>query len=95
MFERRLRLAHAQRTFEDQRFGFAHLPHDRIDRVAPQLLERGEALVAVDDQVAAGAFDDDDGRLLTGFSQRGQQPPLAGRMSNPEVFQTAVQLMKL
>ncbi len=94
MFERRFRLAHAQRSFEHQRLGFAHLPHHGVHRVAAQLLERGDSLVAVDDQVAAAGFDDDDGRLLAGFSQRCDQPPLACRMPHPEVFQTAVQLMK-
>ncbi len=98
MFERRFRLAHAQRSFEHQRFGFAHFPHHGLDRVAAQLLERGDSLVTVDDQVASASFDDgfddDDGRLLTVLSQRCNQPPLACRMVHPEVFQAAVQLMK-
>lgn len=98
LFERRFRLAHAQRSFQNQRVGFAHLPHHGIDGVATQLLERGNALVAVDDHIPAAGFDalnNDDGGLLAGFSQRGNQSPLAGRMPHPEVFQAAVQLMKL
>jgi len=51
--------------------------------------------VAVDDQIAAFAFDDDDRGLLARFSQRGDQPPLARRVPHPEAFQAAVQLMKL
>ena len=69
LFERGLRLAHPQRALQHQRFGFAHRPHDGLHRVAPQLLERGDAFVAVDDQIATRVFDDDDGRLLPGFSQ--------------------------
>jgi hypothetical protein len=49
--------------------GFAHRPHDGLYRVAPQLFERGHAFVTVDDQIAARVFDDDDRRLLAGFSQ--------------------------
>ena len=46
--------------------------------------------MAVDNEVAVGLFDDDDGRLLTGFSQRSDQAPLARRVPDPEVFQVAV-----
>lgn len=95
LLQRRLRLAHAQRPLQHQRVGFAHFPNHGLDRVAAQLLKRGDALVAVDDQIAAFAFDDDDWGLLAGFSQRGEQPPLARRMPHPEAFQAAVQLMKL
>jgi hypothetical protein len=95
LFQRTVRLAHPQRALQHQRVGFAHLPHDRLDRVAAQLLERADALVPVDDQIAAARFDDDDRRLLPAFSQRSDQPALARRMPYPEVFQAAVQLMKL
>ena len=95
LFDRALRLAHPQRPLQRQRVGFAHLPHDRVDRVAAQLLERGDALVTVDDQIPADRFDDDDGRLLADLSQRSDQPALARRVSYPEVFQAAVQLVKL
>ena len=77
LFQRAFRLAHPQRPLQHQRLGFAHLPHHGFDRVAAQSLERGDALVAVDDQIAAFVFDDEDGRLLAGFSQRSDQPPLA------------------
>ena len=95
LFQRGLRLAHPQRALQHQRFGFAHRPHDGLHRVAPQLLERGNAFVAVYDQIAARVFDDDDGRLLPGVSQRGQQAALARRVANPEALQAAVELMKL
>lgn len=95
LFDRALRLAHPQRPLQRQRVGFAHLPHDRVDCVAAQLLERGDALVTVDDQIPADRFDDDDGRLLADLSQRSDQPALARRASYPEVFQAAVQLVKL
>jgi hypothetical protein len=95
LLQRRLRRAHAQRPLQHQRVGFAHFPDNGGDRIAAQLLERGDALVAVDDQIAATGFNDDDRRLLARFSQRGDQPPLARRMPHPEAFQAAVQLMKL
>jgi hypothetical protein len=97
LFERRFRLAvHTQATNQQQRFGFAHrVQHDGVDCVAPQLLQRGDALVAVDHQKLRGLWDDDDGRLLSGFSQRPQQPPESRRLADPEMLQAAVQLMKL
>jgi hypothetical protein len=97
LFKRRFRLAiHAQGTDQQQGFGFVHgVQNDGVDGVSPQLFERGDALVAVDDQIARGLLDDDDGSLLTCFSQRGQQVPEPGRVADPEVRQAAVQLMKL
>ncbi len=95
LFQSTFRLAHPQRPVQHQRVGFTHRPDDGLDRVAAQLLERGDALVTVDDQIAATGFDDDDGRLLPTFSQRSHQPPLARRTPDPEAFQAAVQLMKL
>jgi len=95
LFQRALRFAAAQGALQDQRVGFAHRPHHRLDRVAAELLKRGDTLVAVDDQIPAAGFDDDDGRLLAVFSQRGHQPALTRRMSHPQVFQAAVELMKL
>jgi len=95
LFDRAFRLAHAQRPVQRQRVGFVHLPDDGIDGVAAQLLERGDALVTVDDQIAAVGWDDDDGGLLAGLSQRSDQPALACRMPYPEALQAAVQLVKL
>lgn len=95
LFQSTFRLAHPQRPVQHQRVGFTHRPHDGLDRVAAQLLERSDALVTVDDQIAAICFDDDDGRLLPAFSQRSDQPPLARRTPDPKTFQAAVQLMKL
>ena len=97
LFKRRFRLAvHAQGTNQHQGFGFAHrVPNDGVDGVASQLLQRGDALVAVDHQILRGLWDDDDGRLLSGFSQRPQQPPESRRVADPEMLQAAVQLMKL
>jgi hypothetical protein len=65
LFKRRFRLAiHAQGTDQQQGFGFVHgVQNDGVDGVSPQLFERGDALVAVDDQIARGLLDDDDGSL--------------------------------
>lgn len=97
LFERRFRLAvHAQGTDEQQSLGFAHrVQNDGVDGVSPQLSEGGDALVAVDHQILRGLLDDNDGRLLSGLSQRRQQPPEPGRVADPEMRQAAVQLMKL
>ena len=61
-----------QRTIQQQSLGLAHRPDHRFHRVPAQLLERRQALVAVDHQVpvrlACGA-DHHDGRLLAGVSQ--------------------------
>ena len=97
LFERRFRLAvHAQGTDQQQGFGFAHrVQNNGVDGVSPQLPERGDALVTVDHQILRALLDDNDGRLLSGLSQRRQQPPEAGRVADPEMRQAAVQLMKL
>jgi hypothetical protein len=90
LFQCAVRLTHPQRAIQQQRLGFAHVPHHGLHRVAAQRLQRGDALMAVDNEVAVGLFDDDNGRLLTGFSQRSEQAPLARRVADPEVFQVAV-----
>jgi hypothetical protein len=97
LFERGFRLAvDPQRASQHQSFGLAHVPHHGVDRVAAQLLKRGDALVAVNDQVPATGFGNDDDRdLLAGLSQRSEEPPVARRVAHPEVLQAAVQLMKL
>jgi len=67
LFQRALCRTQAQRPLQQQRFGFAHRPHGGFDDVASQFLERSDALVAVDHQVAALVFwaqDYDYGRLL-------------------------------
>ena len=97
LFECRFRLAvHAQGADQQQGLGFAHgVQNDGFDGVSPQLFESGDALVAVDHQIARGLLDDDDGSLLSSLSQRRQQPPEPGRVADPEMRQAAVQLMKL
>ena len=71
MFERRFRLAvRTQGANQQQGFSFAHrLQNDGVDGVAPQLQERGDALMAVDHQIALFVGNDDDGCLLAGLSQ--------------------------
>jgi hypothetical protein len=82
---------------QQQGFGFAHrgIQNQRLDRVAPQLLERGDALVSIDHQILLPAWNHDDRCLLARFSQRRQQLPESRRVADPEMLQTAVQLMKL
>ena len=97
LFECRFRLAvRAQGADQQQGFGLAHrVQNDGFDGVPPQLFEGGDALVAVDHQIARGLLDDDDWSLLAGLSQRRQQPPEPSRVADPKVRQAAVQLMKL
>ena len=64
--------AEAQRPLQQQSFGFAHRPDGGFHRVPAQLLERRDALVAVDHHVAATVVrggDHDGGRLLAALSQ--------------------------
>lgn len=97
LFERGLRLTvAAQGMHQQQGFGFACcVQNESIDRVATQLLERGDALVSIDHQIALLHLDNEDGGLLAGFSQRSQELSETRRVADPEVRQTAVQLMKL
>jgi hypothetical protein len=64
--------AEAQRPLQQQSFGFAHRPDGGFHRVPAQLLERRDALVAVDHHVAftvVSGDHHDDGRLLAALSQ--------------------------
>lgn len=70
LLDRCFRLAvRTQRTHQQQRGAFAHIPYDRLDRVAPELLKRGDALVAIDHQITLLVRDYDHRRLLAGLSQ--------------------------
>ena len=76
----------AQRAIEQHGRGFAHWPHHRFHCVPPQLLQRRQPLVAVDDHVTVRLVfrrHYHDRRLLSRFGQRGQQPPLPRRMPHP------------
>ena len=69
LFQRAFQWTQPHRSGQEQRVGFAHFPDSGVDRVAAELLERGDAFVAVDDKICAVIFDDNDGRLLSGVSQ--------------------------
>jgi hypothetical protein len=72
-FQRRLAFGQVDRTVQHHSVGLGHRPHYCLDRVAPQLLERRDALVAVDDQIAvrlAGHCHHHDRRLLSRCRQR-------------------------
>jgi hypothetical protein len=73
LFQRAFLWTKAQRLIQQQSFGIAHRPDGGFDRVPAQLLERRDALVAIDHQVAIAMVrgeDHDDGRLLAALSQR-------------------------
>ena len=98
LFERAFLRAHALRPRQQQRFGSTHRPDRRFDGVASELLERGDAFVAVDHQIAfvviLGDYDND-GRLLAALSQRRQQLALAVRLAHSQMLPPPVELMKL
>jgi hypothetical protein len=72
LLQRRLVFGEAQGAVQHQGLSFAHWPDHRFHRVPTQLLERRQALVAVDDQVAVrlafGRHHHHDGRLLSHLS---------------------------
>ena len=85
LFQRAFLRTEAQRPVQQQSFGCAHRPDRGFDRVPAQLLERRDALVAVDHQITVAVVrreDHDDGRLLAGLSQGGQQAPLEVRLAD-------------
>jgi hypothetical protein len=97
LLQRGLMRREAQRAVQHQRFGLAHRPDHRFHRVPAQLLERRDALVAVDDQVTVGligAGHHYDRRLLARFSQRGQQSPLPGWMADSQMLKAPIELVK-
>jgi hypothetical protein len=72
-----------QRTVQHQCLDFIQRPDHRRDRVSAELLECGDALVSVDDQIAIRLIrksDNDDRRLLSGSRQRRQQLSLPLRI---------------
>jgi hypothetical protein len=75
LLQRGLVLRETQRTVQQQGLNLAHRPLHRFDCVPAQLLERSDALVAIDHQVTvqlAFGGHHHDGRLLPRFGQRGQ-----------------------
>ena len=86
-----------QRAIQHQRFGFLQRPDNGLDRIPAKLFQGRDALVTVDDHIAVGLVDhrdNDDGCLLSRGCQRGKQLSLPLRISCPQKFITAVQLMK-
>ena len=98
LFQRCLLFGKTHRPIQDQGVRFAHVPDNGFDPVAAQLLQSGHAFVAVDNQISIRTLrygDDDDRRLLSRCRQRCHQPPLPVPIPRPQMFITAVQLMKL
>ena len=73
-------------------------PYHSFHRVPAQLLQRRDALVAVDDDVTVRLIFDRHhhyGRLLPTVGQRSQQSPLPRRVAHAQMLPTPVELMKL
>ena len=97
-FQRGLVFGHAQRPVQQHCPRLAHRPYHRSHRVPAQLLQRRDPLIAVDDHVTirlAFGRHHHDGRLLSGFGQRCQQPPLPCCMAHSQVRPAPVELVKL
>ncbi len=93
LLQRGLMLGEAQRTVQQQSLGLAQRPDHRFHRVPAQLLQRRDALVAVDDQVAVAVVRGEnhhDRCLLARLSQRGHQVPLPVRPADSQVFPSPV-----
>ncbi len=98
LLQRRLRFGKTHRPVQQQRIGFTHRPHHGIHRVAAKLFESRDPFVAVDDQITirlSAHGNHDDWSLLARLGQRCQQPSLPLRIPNPQMFITAVELVKL
>ena len=86
-----------EQLMEDERLRFAHRPADRVDRIAVQLPQAPDPLVAINDDVVAGvplASHDDDRHLLAGLGDRRQQPPFARGLADPQRLVAQIQLME-
>jgi len=97
-FQRRLAFAPAQATIQQQGFGLTHGPQHGFHGVSPQLLQGGDALVAIDHQITVGLVcnsNHHNRRLLAHRCQRGQQAPLPLGTMHPQMLPAPVELMKL
>jgi len=97
LLERALLLRQPHRPVQYQRVGFAHLPNDGVYRVASQLLQGRDPLVAIDDLVPVRLIfkgDNHDRRLLSRCRKRCQQPLLPSPIARSQMLIPAVQLMK-
>ncbi len=95
--QRRLALPPVQRTVQHHRLGLGHRPDHCLDRVAAELLNRRDTLVAVDHQVTVRLTvqgHHHDRRLLAIGGQRGQQLALPVRAAHPQSFPAPVELVK-
>jgi hypothetical protein len=98
LFQRAFLGTEAHGPVQQQSFGLTHRPDGGFDRVPAQLLERRDALMAIDHQVAARlSFDGHyhDRRLLPRLSQRRDQVPLPVWLADSQVFPGPVELVKL
>lgn len=97
LLERVFLLRQPHRPVQHQRVGFAHVPDESLYRVAPQFLQRRNALVAIDDLVAIRLIfnsDNHDRRLLSAGRKRRQQPLLPPAIARAQMLIPAVELMK-
>jgi len=89
---------HAHGMFQEYGLGLVGRPDHGFDGVAAQLLQRLDALIAVDHQVAiqlVGHRHHHDGNLLTVGSQRSQQALVPSGTSPPPVLPASIELVKL
>jgi hypothetical protein len=92
------RFRRPQRLAQDQGFGFVHLPNRRVHRIASQLAQGGNALVAVNYPVVLRLISDGnhhDRYLLSRRGQRSQQLSFTLGAAHPQVFERKIQLVQL
>ena len=92
----RFAIARTHRPVQKQSLHFAQRPDHRLHRVPAQLLECGDPLVAVDDQIMLRLLGSHhhDRRLLTAGRQRRKQPPMPFRPAHAKMLQTPLKLME-
>ena len=92
----RFAIARTHRPVQKQSLHFAQRPDHRLHRVPAQLLECGDPLVAVDDQIMLRLLGSHhhDRRLLTAGRQRCQQPTLPLRPAHAKVLQALLKLVQ-
>jgi|HubBroStandDraft_6_1064221.scaffolds.fasta_scaffold22779_6 hypothetical protein len=96
LFQGRQARTHLDRSGQHQRLGCRQRPDHRFDGIVPELLERGDPFVAVDDLVLIGLVGGHhhNRRLLSVGRKRRHQPPLGLRLASTQVFPPPLELVK-
>jgi hypothetical protein len=96
LFQRCVVFAPAKRSIQKQSLRLVQRPDHCLDRVPAKLLQRPDALIAVDHQITIRlpGGNHNDRHLLTVDCQRGHKPPLRLGPMHPKMLKATLQLMK-